>query len=238
MLDVTQYHITLPSVSASARLALISDLHDCPSAAVLSALETLHPQAILIAGDHMTAFREKPMHGVHFLREAIKICPVFYGLGNHEACLTEHDYAQIRSTGVHLLVNDSVRFREYRIGAIGAIPQRLPEYLSFVKRFSEEDGIKILISHRPEWYMPYLRQYPIPVIVSGHAHGGQIRLLGQPVFSPGQGLFPKYAQGVHEGRLIVSRGLGNHTVIPRLWNAPELCMITIDNGVENGWINK
>ncbi len=228
MLDVTQYGVEIPSACEQTRFALISDLHDCPSEKVLSALKSLKPQALLIAGDHMTAFREKPMRGVHFLREAVKLCPVFYGLGNHEACMTERDFAQIRSLGVQLLINDSVRFGSYRIGAIGAIPEKLSEYLAFVKHFSEEDGIKMLISHRPEWYMQHLRQYPIPVIVSGHAHGGQIRLLGRPIFSPGQGLFPRYAQGLHEGRLVVSRGLGNHTVIPRFWNAPEICMITVN----------
>ena len=66
---------------------------------------------------------------------------------------------------------------------------------------------------------------PIDLTLSGHAHGGQIRLLGQGLFAPGQGVLPRYTSGVYEGRLIVSRGLANTTFVPRLFNPTEMVYI-------------
>jgi predicted MPP superfamily phosphohydrolase len=69
----------------------------------------------------------------------------------------------------------------------------------------------------------------IDLVLSGHAHGGQWRFLGQGILSPGQGLFPKYTSGVHEGRygrMIISRGLSNpYKAVPRFGNPCELVYV-------------
>ena len=63
------------------------------------------------------------------------------------------------------------------------------------------------------------------LILSGHAHGGQIRLFGRGLFAPGQGIFPKYTSGIH-GSMIISRGLSNTGgMIPRLFNRREIVYI-------------
>lgn len=64
-------------------------------------------------------------------------------------------------------------------------------------------------------------------MLSGHAHGGQIRILGRGVFSPGQGLFPKYTKGIYEGRLVVSAGCSNTASIPRWGNPCEVVAIRL-----------
>ncbi|MDF2506052.1 MAG: hypothetical protein K0R06_3547 [Clostridium sp.] len=66
---------------------------------------------------------------------------------------------------------------------------------------------------------------------SGHAHGGQIRIpfLGG-ILSPNQGFFPKYSEGMHregETSMIVSRGLGNSLFPFRIFNRPELIVVTL-----------
>ena len=69
--------------------------------------------------------------------------------------------------------------------------------------------------------------------VSGHAHGGQVRIPGlvNGLFSPGEQWFPKYAGGeyrVEETLLIVSRGLSREsTAMPRIWNRPETVVIEL-----------
>ena len=69
----------------------------------------------------------------------------------------------------------------------------------------------------------------VDLIISGHAHGGQWRVFGRGIFAPGQGLFPKYTSGLHEGRLIISRGTSNTGgVIPRIGNPCEVVCITIN----------
>ena len=232
MIDITQYHVPAPMLSRTYRLALISDLHNCRWEKTADAIVCAQPDAVVIAGDLMENIDDGGDRALAFLREITPQFPVFYGLGNHEKFLGESDFLKIRETGAELLVNASAVFGELTIGAVG------PElrgnsgeiadiHRSFLSAFEREDGYRILLCHRPEWFDRAVRDLDIPLVLSGHAHGGQIRLFGRPIFSPGQGLFPKYAQGMHEGRLIVSRGLGNHTIIPRFCNAPELCVITI-----------
>ena len=63
------------------------------------------------------------------------------------------------------------------------------------------------------------------LILSGHAHGGQWRIGRQGIFAPSQGLFPRLTEGVHDGRLLISRGLANRTPVPRLNNPPETVYI-------------
>ena len=89
--------------------------------------------------------------------------------------------------------------------------------------------------HHPEyWCMqpPMLKDHPIDLVLSGHAHGGQIRLFGQGLFAPGQGLLPRYTGGLYEGphgNMIVSRGLANTAPppIPRLFNPREVVTIRL-----------
>jgi hypothetical protein len=72
-----------------------------------------------------------------------------------------------------------------------------------------------------------LRERKIDLTVSGHAHGGQWSLFGRGLFAPDQGLFPKYTRGVHEGRLVVSRGLSNSIRLPRIFTPTELLYLTV-----------
>ncbi len=229
-MDITPYRVRGRGISAPVTLALVTDLHNCDATPVLRAIDTVKPDAVVIAGDMMSKMTTEYHCGeaLRFLREAAAEFPVFYGLGNHERLLGESEFARIRATGATLLVNSFAHFGEICIGA--RIPEHWeePDDLAFLERFCKEDGYRVLLSHCPELYKQYLHKFDIPLILSGHAHGGQIRLFGHPVFSPGQGLFPRYAQGMHDGRLIVSRGLGNHTIVPRFFNRAELCIITIE----------
>ena len=72
----------------------------------------------------------------------------------------------------------------------------------------------------------------LDLILAGHAHGGQVRipLLHQGLFAPQQGLFPRYTAGLHQYRscaMVVSRGLGNPSTIPRMFNPPEIVVIEL-----------
>ena len=100
-----------------------------------------------------------------------------------------------------------------------------PPLLDWLDAFCAEPGFHVLLCHHPEYYPRYLRARGIELILSGHAHGGQIRLFGQGLFSPGQGIFPKLTSGVTDGRLVVSRGLANCQIVPRLFNPPVLVYI-------------
>ena len=92
----------------------------------------------------------------------------------------------------------------------------------------------ILLSHRPE-FIELFRSLPIDLILSGHTHGGQVRIpyLLNGLYAPNQGLFPKYAGGLYEldsskrQYLVISRGLSLNYRLPRIFNPPEVVFITL-----------
>ena len=111
---------------------------------------------------------------------------------------------------------------------------------AWLSHFEKAPGIRILLSHHPEYWAlksPYLNGRKITLVLSGHAHGGQIRFIhpfrkkSEGLFAPGQGFFPRYTSGVHagpSGTLIISRGLSNTAkLVPRLFNPTELVLIDL-----------
>jgi predicted MPP superfamily phosphohydrolase len=94
-----------------------------------------------------------------------------------------------------------------------------------LQRFAAEEGYHLLLCHHPEYYVPHVKPTGIELTVCGHAHGGQWRFFGIAVYAPGQGLFPRYTSGVLEDRCVISRGIGDHTWIPRIGNRRELIII-------------
>lgn len=100
--------------------------------------------------------------------------------------------------------------------------------LTWLPELEAQEGFRLLLCHHPEYYSRYLKDRALELILSGHAHGGQIRLFGQGILAPGQGLFPKYSGGFYDGMLIVSRGLSNpYPIVPRLGNPKELVFIRL-----------
>lgn len=168
----------------------------------------------------------KKENAYRFLREAGKIAPVVMSLGNHELYLTEEDKAVLASAKVTLLHNSSVEIKGLIFGGIPSKQLTGSIDTEFLASFSKMAGCKVLLCHHPEYY-PKLKQYPIDLILSGHCHGGQIRVRNRGVFAPGQGLFPKYHHGVYDGRLVVSAGCANTASIPRYGNEPEVVVLRL-----------
>ena len=118
-------------------------------------------------------------------------------------------------------------------------PEYLPD-LTWISDYLKTDGFHILLSHHPEYgqYPPvHLMDKPIELILSGHAHGGQIRYYSprrhswSGIFAPFQGIFPRYTEGLHKGRygnLIISRGLSNTGPVPRLFNPREIVYVVLE----------
>lgn len=210
--------------------AFVSDLHNCENEPIFDVIASIGVDAILVGGDfiHNSLFFKK---GFEFLKSAATMMPVFCSLGNHEIGYSGDLRSKILNMGATLLDNDFVNFKGVNIGGLTSgyfyKKEDFKPNIAFLEKFSKTQGFKILLSHHPEYYAKYIKKLPIDLTLSGHAHGGQWRFFGKGIFAPGQGIFPKYTKGAYENRLIVSSGLGNQTVVPKINNPPEILKVNI-----------
>ncbi len=162
-----------------------------------------------------------------FLRGISKIAPVFMSLGNHEEKLLEEDISLINELGITLLNNaDATFIYKCNTLVIGGLSSFYDE--EWLRCFEKKDGYKILLSHHPIYYDTLIKEKKIDLVLSGHNHGGQIRVSGKGLFSSGEGIPPKYDKGVFGNRLVVSAGCANTVIIPRINNPREILKIKIN----------
>ena len=217
--------------SAPVKFLFLSDLHDryVPEALELMAQEK--PDFVAFTGDAVNRHIGTAEKSIRFLCEAAKLCPVFFSVGNHENCLPDMPWDRLAAAGVTVLDNAETEIAGLRIGGLSSwlkAEEKEPAARKFAAHFAREDGkFRLLLCHHPEYYPLFLKALDIDLILSGHAHGGQIRIFGQGLFAPGQGILPRYTAGLHDGRLLISRGMANHTVIPRVFNPPEMLMVEL-----------
>ncbi len=214
--------LSSPKLCSSLRIALASDLHSKDPSEALEHLAAARPHAIAVAGDLFDSPRDDPKNALRFLEECGKMAKVFYTAGNHERNREFLKALDLRRLGVSHLENQTERWGELLIGGYSDGDSR-----PYAAGFARLCGFKILLCHRPEYFQRYLRDLDIDLVLSGHAHGGQIRLFGRGLYAPGQGLFPRYTSGLYHGRHVVSAGLSNSVWAPRWGNPTELVLIEL-----------
>lgn len=241
-MKITEYKIKCP-IECSLRAAFVADTHDKPYARIIEEIIKRNVDMILMTGDIIYAHDDVADNGFQMLFDFAALAPTFMSLGNHEGGAVKVVREKCAKAGVSLLEDEFVDFYGIKIGGLtsGYIVDGvgIPEShwkntpapnLDWLNKFAEKDGYKLLLNHHPEYYPKYIKSLDIDLTLSGHAHGGQWRLFGIGLFAPGQGLFPKYTSGMHDGRLIISRGLANNAPpIPRLFNSKELIFIDFIN---------
>ena len=197
------------------------------------------------AGSEQTelASDNRKYNSFDMLNKLKEIAPVYMSLGNHEGGAVKKVRDFCRDNGITLLEDAHTEFEGIRIGGLTSglivndepvtehhLEMTPPPNLEWLASFAELEGYKLLLNHHPEYYPVYIKPLNIDLTLSGHAHGGQVRIFGKGLIAPGQGFFPKYTSGMHDGRLIVSRGLANNAPpIPRLFNRTELIFIEFSN---------
>ena len=253
IIDITQYNIKSDDCG-SLKTVQLSDLHSKPFGKVLKKTQELNPDIICITGDYINDRCKNKEKMLNFGKELVKIAKVYYITGNHERRLENFEsiMQELSDIGFIVLLNrvsvfndkgfdvsilgldeNQADFDDYKARKNGTFVYK--DMSPYFAELEKNSGFKIVLSHFPENFenvkeMNY-SQYDFDLQLSGHAHGGQFCLpfIG-PVFSPGQGLFPKYAKGAFGDRpkLIVSRGLGNAEFPFRLFNHPEINVININ----------
>jgi predicted MPP superfamily phosphohydrolase len=225
--------VSLPSPTPErVCIAHVSDLHNKRLPELMEALGAEHPDMVLVSGDVVHSADEWET-GIRFLKECALKYFTCCSLGNHEFKYGADFREKIRQTGAVLLDNSYIRKGSFVIGGLttgfaeasqGTFKRTPMPKTKWLDGFCKQKGYRILLSHHPE-YFELLRDRGIDLILSGHAHGGQWRLFGVPVFSPGQGLFPKYVSGFYENKMFVSRGLANTAPVPRFGNPTEMVFL-------------
>ncbi len=262
---VTEYQFADKRIRKDFRAVVLSDLHNkCygkQNERLLAAVREQKPDMIFVAGDIPTAKPGESLDvAIHLMEELAREFPVYYGNGNHEhrmklypdiygGMADEYDKA-LREAGVSRLINCRISLEEYGVSIYGAEIDR-----RFYKRFRihpMEDGYlgsilgnpkaedyRILLAHNPD-YFPQYAKWGADLVLSGHVHGGIVRipLLGKGIASPNIRFFPKYDGGLFQSDkaiMLLSRGLGMHTIPVRLFNPGELLVVDFHaEGVDEG----
>ena len=231
------------------RIVHISDLHNKKfgknQERLLRKIRAVSPDMIVVTGDLIDRRKYELDTAIEFINGAMKIAPVYYVSGNHEAW--SGDYGNIThnllNCGVQILDDSKIELIKGE-GKIEILGLSDPDFLTYdymdgtnssklkehLKGLSDDSVFQILLSHRPELFDLYANEN-IDLIFSGHAHGGQFRIpyVGGLV-APDQGLFPKHTSGVYrqnQSTMIVSRGLGNSIIPIRIFNRPEIMVVTL-----------
>ena len=239
------YTVASPKLTAEVRLAVVTDFHSSDNADdVVAMVASCAPDAVLLVGDLFDDdTQNRPTERtLSLMRQLSALYPCYYVSGNHEAWTGEMDalYQQTEEAGVTALRMSSgvLTVRGQRIALCG-IPD--PYEMVFSGAPDTEEQLRqaladvdsadftVLLAHRPELLAKYA-QFPFDLVVSGHAHGGQVRIPGvlNGLYAPNQGWFPKLAGGAYtqDGTtLIVSRGLAVRTRLPRIFNRPEVVLV-------------
>ncbi|MFU0828007.1 MAG: Metallophos domain-containing protein [Lachnoclostridium sp.] len=221
---------------------------------LLDKIYQFNPDYILVAGD-MVISNEPDNLEVPFRLLSVLAAkyPVYYGLGNHEQRLlpdennshqSYKDYEEgLKKFGVSFLNNNRTYIcREGQCISITGLsigmdfykklsqPEMTNEYIQNLVGIPNKKWYNILIAHNPV-YFKFYSDWGANLIVSGHLHGGIIRFpkLGGFI-SPQYKFMPKYDAGMFQmddSVLLVSRGLGLHTIKLRINNRPELMTFTL-----------
>lgn len=246
----------LPLAFKGTKIVMLADLHEHEfgerNKKLLEKIRAQHPDYIMIAGDLL--IKGECLRGdkiVSFLEQLAKLCPVYYAPGNHEEYLErvcgEEVYgeylAKLKQIGVTYLANQSAYLikGDQQIRVTGLHLQKkyfakFYEPVTFEMEHLQEligkkqEPYEILIAHNPN-YLPVYAKWGANVVLSGHVHGGVVifPLVGGVISTTFQ-LFPKYDFGMFkEGntKMVLSRGLGVHTIRLRLFNKPEISVISL-----------
>lgn len=229
MLEINHITVRSAKITQPLTFALCPDFHNGDVDLVLSACQGV--DAILVVGDLVDRHDHRTNgfdNAVRFLNEAPDVAPVFYAIGNHERKLKNlADYWPHVDRSRVTVLDD--RFVEFAGIVLGGLSSRKQVNGAWLSDMADQGGFKLLMCHHPEYFRRYVTTYDIDLTIAGHAHGGQVRIGKQGVYSPGQWLFPKLTSGFYyDDRLLVSRGVTNATWAPRINCGCEVIILHLE----------
>lgn len=263
---VVKHTFTDKRIQKNCRAVVLADLHNkCygkNNERLLAAIREQTPDFILVAGDIPTAKKGKSLDvAIHLMEELAKDYPIYYANGNHEhrMKLYPENYGDmdevydkaLKEMGVHRLINANITLEDCGITIYGSeidkfyykrfkVQDMEDGYLSGILGKPESDCYNVLLAHNPD-YFPQYAKWGADLVLSGHVHGGMVRVpfWGKGVVSPNVRFFPKYDGGIFhmdKSVMLLSRGLGMHTIPVRIFNPGELLVVdfAVASDADNG----
>lgn len=252
---VVRHEIRDRRISGHYRVVFLSDLHNKQygrdNVRLLQAIEEAQPDAVLIGGDMINGRPgEKLEKVVTLLRSLKEKYPIYYANGNHEHRIklypetygdaAERYAAALKELGITPMLNSHVQLQETGLVIYGSeidkyyykrftVPEMPQSYLPELLGRPDPSVYTVLLAHNPDFFPSYAA-WGADLVLSGHVHGGIVRvpIWGKGLLSPNVRFFPKYDGGVYREKhstMILSRGLGMHTIPFRLFNPGELIVI-------------
>lgn len=250
----------IPESFSGTVFVVIADLHNNSfgknNDILIGEIDKINPSFIIIAGDLIVGKRSEDFRvAISLLNELVQRYPIYYGFGNHEQRvipkgryfnnnwkkyveklyelkikLLDNESATITKGNDKIIINglsiDKIYFRKKK----DLTPMKEGHIENLIGKLNNK-CYNIVIAHDPVYFEEYINT-EADLILSGHIHGGIIRLpfLGG-LISPHYELFPLYDSGKFQKKeqiMLVSRGLGTHTIKLRVFNRPELMAITLE----------
>lgn len=247
VISVSNYLLESEKITEPVRLAVITDLHSKyfgeENSRLVEKIKDQKPDLILTTGDLIDKNADNDdnlAYLTHLISQLTDIAPVYSCIGNQERDNPHRKSLEkaMESEGAHLfnLNHETITINNNSICISGLTYYRSwdEEANAYLQEYIEEDkdSFTLFLCHHPEFYLWGIEQYPLDLMISGHTHGGMIRLpfIGA-VYAPEQKRFPRYAGGFYEmeqGHLAVCKGLGSSPAyLPRFHNLPELMIIDL-----------
>lgn len=236
LLVVTEYTVESPKLEREeVKIVQLSDLHAKSfgkgNRRLIKKVAAQSPDIIVITGDIIHKYREKDIAVANAVVKSLsEIAPTYYVSGNHEMRSKKYRdlKAGLEKSGACVLDDTAVKVAGVRLCGVNCASIKSGKFFNIER---DEKDFNLLLAHLPQYIQRYVLA-GFDCVLCGHAHGGQWRIpftkIG--IYSPGQGLFPKYTGGKFvcgDTVEIISRGLGNSQCPLRLFNPPELLVIEL-----------
>ena len=252
--------VHLPRLAATwdgFRIAQLSDLHYddyfsvVPLRKAVEIVNDLHPDLIVVTGDFVTSHGGRPRRSLLIrAAKAIESCAqllvqmhassgILAALGNHDVDSdSAHIIEVLQSHGIPVLRNRSVPLqREDKrlwVSGVDDILTGRPRLDLALKEIPADEPVDLL-AHEPDW-ADYVANHPVDLQLSGHSHGGQIRIpfLGAPYLPPLARKYPWGLRRIGQLALYTNAGIGTIEVPTRFNCPPEVTLITLRSAPAEG----
>ena len=241
----------LPSGFEGLRAVVLTDLHGREfgknNETLLAAVEEQSPDYIFLVGDLVDERTEDAQDYAAHLGTALSgIAPTYFVTGNHEWARGTEETERIKTaligSGVTVLSNEFCELSRGDNTVVlagiddpnGYADQKTPEALAAEIYAAYGDPFWVLLAHRNDRFASQYSLLGADLTISGHGHGGCIRLpLTDGLLGTQHNLLPSHTAGFYEDNgavLFVSRGLGNVGHTFRVFNRPQVAVITLERG--------